>query len=243
MKKEGYYIIISPLKGNKRRDILLSGFKLKLVKIFIFLAILITPLLIYSVYYLYSNIANYIYLKRKVAEYESKVKKLEVIEGRLDKIIKYTRQINYMLGVEQASENVVSETEGSFNRPENLQGDNFILPVEGIISRSFSKSHPAIDIVVPAGTPVVACMDGSVVEAGFSSYLGFYIKLKHNGGFHSIYGHLRRIFVKSGQSVNKGEIIGEVGSTGKSTGPHLHFEMLKNSKPFNPAFICFAKIF
>jgi len=235
--------VISPLKGDKRRDVFLSGFRLKLIKVFLFLSILMIPLLIYSVYYLYSNIANYIYLKKKVAEYESKMKKLGVLEERLDKITEYTKKINYMLGVKKTSKNVVAGTEENFNRPGNLQDDNFILPVEGIISRSFSKEHPAIDIVVPAGTPVVACMDGTVVEAGFSNYLGFYIKLKHNGGFHSLYGHLRRIFVKNGESVNKGEIIGEVGSTGKSTGPHLHFEMLKNGKPFNPAFIYFAKIF
>ncbi len=235
--------MISPLKGDKTKNIFLSGFKLKLIKVFVFLSLLATPMLMYSVYYLYSNMANYIYLKKKVKEYDAKVKKLEILEGRLDKIIKYTKKINYMLGMQEVSENMVSETWKNFNRKENIGDDNFILPVEGIISRAFSKSHPAIDIVVPAGTPVVACMDGNVVESGFSNYLGFYVKLRHNGGFYSIYGHMRRIFVKSGKSVKKGEVIGEVGSTGKTTGPHLHFEMLKDGEPFNPAFIYFTKIF
>lgn len=94
--------------------------------------------------------------------------------------------------------------------------------------------HPAADMGARAGTPIKAAATGYVTEAQYSSTAGYYIKINHGNGFTTTYMHCRKLYVKAGQTVNKGEVIGEVGSTGTSTAPHLHFEIRLYGNPVNP---------
>jgi len=94
--------------------------------------------------------------------------------------------------------------------------------------------HPGIDIAAPGGTPVIAAGKGIVTVSGYDKVLGNYIIIKHPGTYQSVYGHLKKSFVKSGSPVNAGTIIGEVGNTGYSTGPHLHFEVRGRDKAEDP---------
>lgn len=95
--------------------------------------------------------------------------------------------------------------------------------------------HDGVDIPAPRGTPVVAIQDGEVVEVtSSSSGYGHFIRLKHDGGIQSFYGHLSKMGVKRGQRVLRGEMIGLVGNTGKSTGPHLHLGMVQNGQSIDP---------
>ncbi len=95
--------------------------------------------------------------------------------------------------------------------------------------------HEGIDIAVRAGTPVRATADGTVVRASSYGTYGLFIEIKHGSyGYRTRYAHNSKILVREGQQVKKGDIIALVGSTGKSTGPHLHYEVLYNGKPVNP---------
>lgn len=94
--------------------------------------------------------------------------------------------------------------------------------------------HTGIDVSAPRGTPVVATADGSVVFADYHAGYGNLIVLDHGYGLSTRYGHLSTIRVKAGQRVVRNELIGRVGNTGRSTGPHLHFEVLRNGVPQNP---------
>jgi len=119
-----------------------------------------------------------------------------------------------------------------------------ILPVKGIPTAGFGSRknpfgdggefHTGIDISCPAGRPVYASADGMVVEANFSGGLGKCVTIFHGLGISTKYGHLSKIVVKEGQKVKRGTLIGYTGSTGRSTGPHLHYEVLLNGKPVNP---------
>lgn len=95
--------------------------------------------------------------------------------------------------------------------------------------------HTGIDLACPTGTAVKASMSGTVAKAGWSNVFGNYVIIKHIDGYQTLYGHLSKIKTKKGAFVNQGEIIGLVGSTGYSTGPHLHFTVYKNGKLVNPA--------
>lgn len=95
--------------------------------------------------------------------------------------------------------------------------------------------HPGIDIAVDYGTPVYASAAGYVQQAGWYGGYGNYIRLGHDFGYETAYGHMSRLAVSAGSFVKKGQVIGYVGSTGYSTGPHLHFEVLKNGEQVNPA--------
>lgn len=114
---------------------------------------------------------------------------------------------------------------------------NFGWPVSGRITQKFWSHHPGIDIGAPKGTPIYAADSGYVVTAGWDqervSY-GFMILINHGNGFVTRYGHLSSFNVEVGDSVKKGQLIGRVGSTGNSTGPHLHFEIIKNGERRNP---------
>ena len=98
------------------------------------------------------------------------------------------------------------------------------------------RFHRGIDIPEKTGTPVRAVMDGVVIEADKrgSAYLGRCVKIKHSGGYVTVYGHNSKILVKVGDKVKEGRIISRVGSTGRSTAPHLHFGVSKNGKYVDP---------
>jgi hypothetical protein len=94
--------------------------------------------------------------------------------------------------------------------------------------------HAGIDIPAPAGTDVLAAVDGEVTGVGEHPRLGRYVKISHEDGTYSLYGHLQQWKTKMGRIVKAGDVIGKVGSTGRSTGPHLDFSIRRDGKPFNP---------
>ena len=100
--------------------------------------------------------------------------------------------------------------------------------------RMYTADHRAIDYATPIGTPIRAVGDGTVIYAGWKSGYGYFVSLHHNATYSTNYAHLSRGIVKYGQKVKQSEVIGYVGSTGFSTGPHLHFEMVKHGIKINP---------
>ena len=97
------------------------------------------------------------------------------------------------------------------------------------------KGHKGVDLAAPTGTPIYATADGTVSRANrFSSY-GKYVSIEHGGEMQTRYAHMSRIAVAQGDRVRKGDVIGYVGSTGRSTGPHLHYEVRIAGKAVDPA--------
>lgn len=118
---------------------------------------------------------------------------------------------------------------------------DFIWPVKGRIASYFGRrgkrSHQGIDIVATRGTPIRAAEDGLVIysDRGPGGY-GLMVILRHPNGFHSVYAHNHKNLARKGQKVRQGEAIALVGSTGRSSGPHLHFEIRNRAKPKDPLF-------
>ena len=96
------------------------------------------------------------------------------------------------------------------------------------------KFHEGIDLAADYGAKVFSCKAGTVLKCGWDNIYGNFIIIQHYNGLTSLYAHLSKTRVQQGQKINSGEYIGNVGSTGASTGPHLHFELRKNNKPKNP---------
>jgi murein DD-endopeptidase MepM/ murein hydrolase activator NlpD len=120
-------------------------------------------------------------------------------------------------------------------------------PVIGRVSSGFGESrtslssssgvrpHKGLDICVPAGTPIVAAADGVVSFSGTESEYGRLICIEHGHGFSTAYGHLQKLHVQIGDKVTKGQVIGTVGLSGNSTGPHVHYEVRVYNNPVNPS--------
>jgi len=124
-------------------------------------------------------------------------------------------------------------------------GELFIYPLKGSrLSSPFGwrndpftgvrSYHAAVDLAAPMGTTVKAAMDGKVAALGYNATYGNYIILSHSGGYQTMYAHLSATSVKKGEQVNQGIQIGAVGTTGYSTGPHLHFAVFRNGRAVNP---------
>ena len=98
----------------------------------------------------------------------------------------------------------------------------------------FTKMHRGVDFAAPIGTPIFAAGDGIIEYSGWNGTYGKYIRIKHNGTFKTAYAHLSKVYKKRGTRIKQGDIIGTLGTTGRSTGPHLHYEILIHGKQVNP---------
>ncbi|MCK0129767.1 M23 family metallopeptidase [Erythrobacter sp. F6033] len=130
------------------------------------------------------------------------------------------------------------------------QRNGLVAPVPGPVSSRYGmrrhpilgyrRMHAGLDFRARRGTPIVAVTDGTVTSAGRAGGCGIAVKLKHGGNLSTRYCHMSRMSVRSGQQVRRGQVIGYVGSTGLSTGPHLHYEMYRGGRSINPASVKFV---
>jgi len=115
----------------------------------------------------------------------------------------------------------------------------FIWPVQGVMTSGFGPRsggfHSGIDISAPTGKPVIASAPGRVIYSSNKQRgYGNLVIIEHNSDFFTVYAHLHKRLAKEGQRIKKGEVIGQVGSTGRSTGPHLHFEIRYHKRAIDP---------
>jgi len=145
--------------------------------------------------------------------------------------------------LEVAKENTVEKL--NIDTTESIADINGIkvatLPVTGTISSRYGVSskirvstHTGLDIAATTGTPIKVVADGTITFAAYSGSYGYIVKVDHGNGVETWYGHTSKMLVKEGQAVKAGDTIALVGSTGNSTGPHLHFEVRINGEHVNP---------
>jgi murein DD-endopeptidase MepM/ murein hydrolase activator NlpD len=108
-------------------------------------------------------------------------------------------------------------------------GGEFVAPADGRVTSGFGAhsgtTHYGLDIAAPHGDPIRAVADGTVIEAGPATGFGLWLRLRHDDGTVTVYGHMHTLTAEEGDRVNAGEQIATIGSRGQSTGPHLHFEV------------------
>lgn len=172
----------------------------------------------------------------------------EVIDELSDEQAKYQKEFNE---AEAAMKSAKAELKKLLNTSSTSQtkyvGGTFMWPTPSctIITSAYGmrydpitrvrSKHTGVDIGAKMGSNIVAANSGTVVTSGWSSKgYGNYVVINHGGGMSTLYAHMSKRLVSKGQTVSKGDVIGKVGSTGYSTGPHLHFEILKNGDDTNP---------
>ncbi|CAM2777495.1 M23 family metallopeptidase [Prescottella defluvii] len=131
--------------------------------------------------------------------------------------------------VQQAVRDLTAAAESTFGSLDQVTKPRAVKPVSGTLTSDFGprwgSHHGGLDIAAPIGTPVYAAADGVVVDAGPASGFGLWVRVKHDDGTTTVYGHINDYQVTTGQHVSAGQQIATVGNRGQSTGPHLHFEV------------------
>jgi len=185
-------------------------------------------------------------LEKLVSDAEQKKKEVEGIYTEKKSLLSQTRaNKNALVEMEKQLEAKEAEITKKLEaiRYGNAPG-KLTFPTKGILTSGFGnrispisgtmRFHAGIDVGCNSGTPVVAAASGEVVQAGYMGGYGYAVIIYHGGGFSTVYGHLSKFAVSTGQKVQRNQIIGNVGSTGYATGPHLHFEVRVNGVPQNP---------
>lgn len=166
-------------------------------------------------------------VKRENGEFATAyIESSEVITEPIEKVVKKgTKPVGYYTGP-----NVIATTE-NWSWPTKIP---YILTSEFLELRSYER-HPGIDISGTGfGSPIYAANDGTIMTSKYSNGYGYYIEIDHGNGFITLYGHCSKLYVTAGETVSKGQVIAAMGSTGWSTGTHLHFEVTYNGKLINP---------
>ena len=163
-------------------------------------------------------------LDTRIAEFTAEVEALSREEATLSALIR-ARQVEAEVDVEAEAVDGVSD-------------EGLLWPASGPVTSGFGyrwgSLHSGIDIGAGYGAPISAAMGGTVILAGYNGGYGNCVVIDHGGGFSTLYGHMSSIEASEGESVDAGDLIGEVGSTGNSTGPHLHFETRVGGDAENP---------
>lgn len=188
-------------------------------------------------------------LDEKIAAQVAEIEALEAARAELQRIIA-TREARFVAEAaqraqwrEQCAQGIVPTNEGGApvdcgGLDDPLPPSSMTWPSAGIVTSEFGerwgRMHEGIDVAAGEGTPLWAAEDGVVFFAGWLGGYGNATIIDHGGGVMSLYGHQASIYVIDGQNVVRGESIGAMGSTGNSTGPHVHFETIVNGSPVNP---------
>ncbi len=177
--------------------------------------------------------------QKQIAAQEKEIKKLE--EEARKKAEEEARQAEQQ---QSQSSSTTSSSSGSSSSSSTSSGFTWPCPSSHTISSQFGyrihpilgtkKLHNGIDIAAPYGSSIVAAGSGTVIAASYSSSMGNYVMISHGNGITTVYMHCSSLLVSSGQTVSKGQQIARVGSTGLSTGNHLHFSVMKNGSYVSP---------
>ena len=190
-----------------------------------------------------SNIENISIIEK----YETEIKELVSSEQAISKLyVEQVKKATVASSTKKTSSTKYAST-GSVNTSLTTSsakaslGISLIRPVSGIITSRFgvnssirSSSHTGLDIATSTGTPIVAAASGTVTYSGYKGSYGNMIVISHGNGVQTYYAHCSKLYVSSGTTVSQGETIATVGSTGNSTGPHLHLEVRVNGVSYNP---------
>jgi len=191
------------------------------------LNILITLIVVFSFFSFTYNLSYYIELYLKEAKTGQDIQKLYSILN--DKVKDYPQHFDFVPTINPVNPKKLKRYSSSF-------GMRFH-PVDGK-----DRMHLGLDISASLATPVHAAADGKVTTVIISDYgYGNQVIIKHKFGFSTRYAHMTKVHIQKNDSIKKGDIIGFIGSTGKSTGYHLHYEVLKYKKPIDPYPFCFIE--
>ncbi|MEW6685289.1 MAG: M23 family metallopeptidase [Candidatus Edwardsbacteria bacterium] len=256
-KRHKKYLSVMIIPHHKTGGMTLT-FSYRTLRLLLLLALFfigLTVFLIFTYGQVYLKAAKYEIITRRNAKLEIEFEKLSKVKSDLAQMRQIEEKVKNMLQAEKTPPFLdLSQINVSVKDTEKIKPPSHItemitdwseeekrqrsipkiMPTNGWISREFSSEHKGIDIAATSGTPIFTPADGQVTFAGWDSLYGHYLIIDHGYGFTTHFGHCSALLVKVGAPVRRGEIIAFVGSSGKSTGPHLHYQVYLNDLPVDP---------
>ena len=241
-------IILVPEDGRESRTFRVSHRRLRVLAAAAVATAALLALMVGSWWYLAVRAARVGVLEAEVAEFREERLRLEAFATQLDELERRYEQIRLLFGSE--STQVASDlwlpppTAGRSRRgpaeaePPGSLPTSWPLTQRGFVTQGLLEGeegeHPGLDIAVPTGSYIRGAGEGIVVDAAEDPVYGRYVIIDHGDGYRSLYAHASETLVVAGQQVRRNEVIALSGSTGRSTAPHLHFEILLNGEALDP---------
>lgn len=253
MEKETFSVIIVPHDIKKTRT-----YKIPYRLFYIvsgFAAVGLVAMLIFVATYgrLLVKTRETLMLQRQVEELSRRNEQIGELVRNLSELHAMDMKVRRMLGLQISTEDSLAlaeynpdeevvDADEENERAQMLMAIPSFWPVRGFITKGFNIAggesepsyHPGIDIGVERGIPVRAAAAGTVVDAGWDDIYGYFLRIDHGYGIKTLYGHNDRLVVISGEKVGRGQTIAYSGSTGRSSAPHLHFEVTRNNIHVDP---------
>jgi murein DD-endopeptidase MepM/ murein hydrolase activator NlpD len=244
--------IIVPHGGRdlNTRSFEVSYRRVRMIGIVLLVALVVWLLMAVSWIFISGQAARVPMLQREVSRLQSENAQVAQLADALRRLEAQYDQVRAMLGADRAADPgsiwLPPSGENGARSPATPAGDStqahlptqWPLTARGFVTREhlgrIPGQHPGIDIAVAEGSYVRAAGAGIVEEAGADEVYGNFIRIRHAGGFQSVYGHASELFVATTDSVERHEVIALSGNTGTSTAPHLHFEIWKDGQPIDP---------
>lgn len=249
-KDGGYTLVLVPGDSERTRTVRLTPRSLRIGAALGMGSLLGLALMLGSWWYFAAQAARIPALEQQIALLEADNAKVQRLSQNLAALQTEYDKIRNMLGGDMLSSGPAPElppTEGAAAPAEGAPRTglspeiptSWPLATAGFVTQELEQAqdgaHPGIDIAVAQHSYIRASGAGVVTEAGSDSVYGLYVLLQHgNTGYYSMYGHASRLFVTSGDHVRQNEVIALSGNTGRSTAPHLHFEILQEGRPIDP---------
>ncbi len=253
MEKDTFTVIVVPHDPQKTRNYKIPYRLFYVLVTFVCIGLVAMVLFVATYGRLLLKARESVMLAGQVEELTKRNEQISEVMRNLSELHAMDLKVRGMLGVDIAEEDSLAlkraqETDGLTER-EVLSGKEQMLrsipsfwPVRGYITRSYNVAggpgdadyHPGIDIGVDRGTPVRSAASGYIAEASWDDTYGYYVRIDHGYGIKTLYGHNDRLVVMRGERVGRGQTIAYSGNTGRSTAPHLHFEVIQDNVNVDP---------
>lgn len=239
---KGYSVVLTSTESGSTKYFFVSKKWLKIIAATFLVVVIILGYIVVNYSRVYYQALETVILKRRNAEIEKEFAKLQEIKDNLERTEMHNKKLKVMLGIEETPsevEPVLDTVSYDYSHRigmiSNSEGNiPSLLPTTGRISRSFSIEHKGIDIAAARFSPVISAATGIIKTTGWDSIFGNYIVIDHTVNYSTFYGHLNSVDVRANDRVTGGKVIGTIGSTGRSTSPHLHYEVRFHQKPVDP---------
>lgn len=247
-RRAGYTLVLLPEEGGKSRSLHLTSTRFRLAVVG---AVLLVGLMLFlgsTWWFLALQARKGWALQATVDSLEAERATVQALAQQLDRVEMEYERLRSLFGPDAApvapdlwlppTAVPGSRTVPSVSAEAQDQPTSWPLTEAGFVTQALIEGdagdHPGVDIAIPTGSYVRAAGAGLVVRIGEDPVYGLFVVLDHGGGFESVYAHTSMVFVTRGQAVRRNEVIALTGSTGRSTAPHLHFEVLLERTPVDP---------